>query len=198
MNHANLVPRAFHESCMKIIKTFESKLPKNRLALKKKSPPRFQLIKIKKKNTFELKRTLLLSSLKKYTLGRWGFFTLSKSTSLYDLNLILNYRMYVVIWLFLAKRAAYKFVAPCISWIAQRRRNSSWLYFYLLGFRIQCDVKAHFQHDFKFCGALSCFVHERLMSLFIVCQTMFTIGESRSISQACNWKTTVSTRQRSI
>ena len=41
---------------------------------------------------------------------------------------------------------------------------------YLLGFRIQCDVKAHFQHNFKFCGALSCFVRERLMSLFIVCQ----------------------------
>ena len=43
--------------------------------------------------------------------------------------------MYVVIWLFLAKRAAYKLVAPCISWIAQWRRNSSWQYFYIsLGF----------------------------------------------------------------
>ena len=41
----------------------------------------------------------------------------------------------------------------------------------------------HFQHDFKICGALPCFIHERLMSLFIVCQTMFTLGESRSISQ---------------
>ena len=57
-------------------------------------------------------------------------FYLSKSTGLYDLNLILIYRMFVVIWLFLAKRAAYKFVAPCIAWIAQRRRNSSWQYFY--------------------------------------------------------------------
>ena len=54
---------------------------------------------------------------------------------------------------------------------------------YHLGFRIQCDVMVHFQHDFKICGALSCFMHERLMSLFIVCQTMFTLGESRSISQ---------------
>ena len=36
--------------------------------------------------------------------------------------------MFVVIWLFLAKRAAYKFVAPCIAW---RRRNSSWQYFYI-------------------------------------------------------------------
>ena len=57
------------------------------------------------------------------------------------------------------------------------------IFIYLLSFRIQCDVKVHFQHDFKFCAALSCFVHERLMSLFIVCQTMFTIGESRSVSQ---------------
>ena len=29
--------------------------------------------------------------------------------------------MFVVIWLFFAKRAAYKFVAPCIAWIVQRR-----------------------------------------------------------------------------
>ena len=70
------------ESCIKRIKTFESKRPKNRLALKKKSLLRFQLIKIKK-NAFELKRTLLLSSLKKYTFRRWGFFTSSKSTSLF-------------------------------------------------------------------------------------------------------------------
>ena len=63
------------------------------------------------------------------------FFYVSKSTSLYDLNLILNCKMFVVIWLFLAKRAAYKFVAPCIACIAQRRRNSSWQYFYIsLGF----------------------------------------------------------------
>ena len=41
----------------------------------------------------------------------------------------------------------------------------------------------HFQHDFKPCGALSCFIHERLTSLFIVCQTMFTLGKSQSISQ---------------
>ena len=54
---------------------------------------------------------------------------------------------------------------------------------YLLGFHIQGDVMVHFQHDFKICGALSCFIHERLMSLFIVCQTTFTLGESRSISQ---------------
>ena len=54
---------------------------------------------------------------------------------------------------------------------------------YLLGFRIQCDVMVHFQHDFKICGALSCFNHERLMSLFLVCQTMFTLGESRGIFQ---------------
>ena len=54
---------------------------------------------------------------------------------------------------------------------------------YLLGFRIQCDVKVHFQHDFKISGALARFIYERLVSLFIVCQTMFTIGESRSISK---------------
>ena len=52
-----------------------------------------------------------------------------------------------------------------------------------MGFRIQCDVKVHFQHDFEICGALSRFIYERLMSLFIVCQTMFTIGESRPISR---------------
>ena len=73
------------ESCIKRIKTFKSKRPKNRLALKK-SLLRFQLIKIEK-NTFGVKRTLLLlSSLKKYT-----------SRPQYDLNLILNYRMFVVI-----------------------------------------------------------------------------------------------------
>ena len=31
-------------------------------------------------------------------------------------------------------------------------------------------------------GALLCFIHESLMCLFIVCETMFTIGESRAIS----------------
>ena len=41
----------------------------------------------------------------------------------------------------------------------------------------------HFQHDFKLCGALSCFIHERLTSLFIVCQTMCTLSKSQSISQ---------------
>ena len=33
-------------------------------------------------------------------------------------------------------------------------------------------------------GAFSCTIHERLLCLFIVCDTMFTIGESRTISQA--------------
>ena len=33
-------------------------------------------------------------------------------------------------------------------------------------------------------GAFSCFIHEKLMCLFIVCETMFTIGESRAISHA--------------
>ena len=33
-------------------------------------------------------------------------------------------------------------------------------------------------------GAFSCFIHEKLMCLFIVCETMFTIGESRAISYA--------------
>ena len=32
--------------------------------------------------------------------------------------------------------------------------------------------------------ALLCFIHERLMCLFIVCETMFTIGESRAIFHA--------------
>ena len=58
------------------------------------------------------------------------------------------------------------------------------IFLYISGFRIQCDVKVHFQHDFKICGVLSRFIYERLMSLFIICQTVFTIGESRSISQA--------------
>ena len=33
-------------------------------------------------------------------------------------------------------------------------------------------------------GALSCCIHEGLMCLIIVCETMFTIGESRAISHA--------------
>ena len=32
--------------------------------------------------------------------------------------------------------------------------------------------------------AFSSIIHERLSCLFIVCETMFTIGESRTISQA--------------
>ena len=33
-------------------------------------------------------------------------------------------------------------------------------------------------------GAFSCIIHERLLCLFIVCETMFTVGESRTISHA--------------
>ena len=33
-------------------------------------------------------------------------------------------------------------------------------------------------------GAFSCIIHERLLCLFIVYETMFTIGESRTISHA--------------
>ena len=33
-------------------------------------------------------------------------------------------------------------------------------------------------------GAFSCIFHEKLLCLFIVCETMFTIGESRTISNA--------------
>ena len=33
-------------------------------------------------------------------------------------------------------------------------------------------------------GSFSCIIHERLLCLFIVCETIFTIGESRTISQA--------------
>ena len=33
-------------------------------------------------------------------------------------------------------------------------------------------------------GALSCFTHEGLMCLLIVCETMFTVGESRALSHA--------------
>ena len=33
-------------------------------------------------------------------------------------------------------------------------------------------------------GSFSCIIHERLLRLFIVCETMFTIGESRTISNA--------------
>ena len=112
------------ESCIKRIKTFESKRPKNRLALKKA----YIWAKTDIIMTFIIKKEYLFSM-------RVFCFTLSKSTSLYDLNLILSYRMFVVIWLFFAKPAAYKFVPPRIAWIPQRRRNSSWQYFYTsLGF----------------------------------------------------------------
>ena len=33
-------------------------------------------------------------------------------------------------------------------------------------------------------GAFSCIIQERLLCVFIVCETMFTIGESRTISNA--------------
>ena len=31
-------------------------------------------------------------------------------------------------------------------------------------------------------GAFSCIIHEKLLCLFIICETVFTIGESRTIS----------------
>ena len=34
--------------------------------------------------------------------------------------------------------------------------------------------------------AFSCIIHERLLCLLIVCETMFTIGESRTISHPNN------------
>ena len=40
----------------------------------------------------------------------------------------------------------------------------------------------HFAADDQ--GAFSCIIHERLLCLFIVCETMFTIGKSRTISNA--------------
>ena len=35
-------------------------------------------------------------------------------------------------------------------------------------------------------GAFSCIIHERLLCLLIVCETMFTISESRTISHPNN------------
>ena len=52
------------------------------------------------------------------------------------------------------------------------------------------DVKEHFAFpgniDFAADeqGAFSCIIHERLLCLFIVCKTMFTMGESRTVSHA--------------
>ena len=64
--------------------------------------------------------------------------------------------MFVVIWLFFAKGAAYKFAramyrvdrTATLSDAETRVGNMSR---YRLGFRIQCDVMVHFQHDFKIC-----------------------------------------------
>ena len=36
-------------------------------------------------------------------------------------------------------------------------------------------------------GAFSCITHERLLCLFIVCETMFTIGESRARHMYNEW-----------
>ena len=126
------------------------------------------------------------------------FFYLGKSTSLYVLNLILNYRMFVVIWLFLAKRAAYKFVAPCIACIAQRRRNSSWQYFY---------ISLGFPHPVWCQGAFS----TRLQNMW--CTITFYLWKADvfihhlsnsvyyrwiAINFSGNWKRTAGTRQRYI
>ena len=52
------------------------------------------------------------------------------------------------------------------------------------------DVMEHFAYpgsiDFAADdqGAFSCIIHERLLYLFIVCESMFTIGEWRTISHA--------------
>ena len=123
---------------------------------------------------------------------------LSKSTSLYDPNLILIYRMSMVIWLFLAKRADYKFVAPCIAWIAQRRRNSSWQYFY---------ISLGFPHPVWRQGAFS----TRLQNTW--CTSTFYLWKADvfihrlsnnvyywwiAINFSDNWKRTAGTRQRYI
>ena len=120
------------------------------------------------------------------------FFYVSKSTSLYDLNLILNCKMFVVIWLFLAKRAAFKFVAPCIAWW---RRNSSWQYFY---------ISLEFPHPVWRQGAFS----TRLQIL--CCTIMFCSWKADvfihrlsnnvyylwiAIGFSDNWKRTAGTRQ---
>ena len=126
------------------------------------------------------------------------FFYLGKSTSLYVLNLILNYRMFVVIWLFLARREAYKFVAPCIAWIAQRRRNSSWQYFYIsLGFPHPVWRQGAFSTwlQILWCTIMFCswkadvFIHRLSNNVYY---RWIAIGFSD------NWKRTASTRQRSI
>ena len=44
------------------------------------------------------------------------------------------------------------------------------------------DVMEYFAADDQ--RAFSCFIHERLMCLVIVCETMFTIGESQAIFYA--------------
>ena len=109
--------------------------------------------------------------------------------------------MFVVIWLFFAKRAAYKFVAPCIAWIVQRRSATQ-----KLGLAIFLDMSwvsassvtswCIFNTTSKYVCAITfyswkadVFIHRLLNNVY---------SRWIAINFPDNWKRTASTRQRFI
>ena len=109
--------------------------------------------------------------------------------------------MFVVIWLFSAKRAAYKFVAPFIAWIVQRRSATQKLE--LAMFLDMSRVSASsvtswciFNTTSKYVCAITfyswkadVFIHRLLNNVY---------SRWIAINFPDNWKRTASTRQRFI
>ena len=109
--------------------------------------------------------------------------------------------MFVVIWLFFAKRAAYKFVAPCIAWIVQRRSATQKLelaIFLDMSWVSASSVTSWciFNTTPKYVCAITfyswkadVFIHRLLNNVY---------SRWIAINFSDNWKRTASTRQRFI
>ena len=109
--------------------------------------------------------------------------------------------MFVVIWLFFAKRAAYKFVAPFIAWIVQRRSATQKLelaIFLDMSWVSTCSVTSWciFNTTSKYVCAITfyswkadVFIHRLLNNVY---------SRWIAINFPDTWKRTASTRQRFI
>ena len=109
--------------------------------------------------------------------------------------------MFVVIWLFFAKREAYKFVAPCIAWIVQRHSATQKLelaIFLDMSWVSASSVTSWciFNTTSKYVCAITfyswkadVFIHRLLNNVY---------SRWIAINFPDNWKRTTSTRQRFI
>ena len=109
--------------------------------------------------------------------------------------------MFVVIWLFFPKGAAYKFVAPCIAWIAQRRSatqkleleiflDSSWVSASSVTSWCIFNTTSKYVYAITFYSwKADVFIHRLLNNVY---------SRWIAINFSDNWKRTASTRQRFI